>query len=70
MTALSALNLERAVFDIMGGIRSSGTSHDTAYGILLALTLLSWLAIGPLLVGYGLLVFIKWKERRRERRTL
>jgi hypothetical protein len=67
VTALSALNLERAVFDIMGGMHSSGTSHDTAYGIVIGLTLLAWLAIGPLLLAYGMLVFIKWRERRKER---
>ena len=31
VTTLTILNLEKAVFDIMGGLRESGTSNDSAY---------------------------------------
>ncbi len=48
---LTYLNLERAVFNIMGGIRNS-TSADAAYQILVTLTMLSTFAFIPLLVAY------------------
>jgi len=42
---LTALNLERAVFDIMAGVSpTEGTSADTAYSVLFALSLFSYLA--------------------------
>lgn len=52
IVALTALNLERAVFDIMGGLRESGTASDEAYGILFGLSLLSVLLFVPVLVCY------------------
>ena len=61
VTALTALNLERAVFDVMGGLREEGTAGDGAYGVLIGLTLLSTIMVGPLLLAYGLI----WFFRRR-----
>lgn len=64
VTALTALNLERAVFDVMSGLRDDGTSSDQAYGVLVGLTFLSTLLVAPLLLAYGLI----WFGRRRATR--
>jgi hypothetical protein len=55
VTALAALNLEHAVFEIMGGFRES-TARDGAYVILVLLTWLSFMAAVPLLLIYLVLV--------------
>ena len=48
-----ALNLEKVVFDIMGGIHDSDRSvNDTAYSALFLLTMCSLLAFVPLLAAY------------------
>lgn len=60
VTLLTALNLERAVFDIMGGMREK-TSHDSAYGILVLITMLSMILFVPLLIGYVVI----WMKKRR-----
>ncbi len=52
ITALTILNLEQAVFDIMGGVRNS-TPNDGAYAVLFTLTLLSSILVLPLLAIYG-----------------
>jgi hypothetical protein len=50
---LSALNLERAVFDLMGGIRpGEGTVNDAAYAALTGISMLSVLFFIPLLLIY------------------
>lgn len=50
---LTALNLEKVVFDFMGGIRKTdGTVNDAAYGALITITLLSTLLFVPLFVAY------------------
>ena len=50
---LTALNLERAVFDVMGDIRASErTVNDAAYGLLELISVISILAFLPLLVCY------------------
>jgi hypothetical protein len=61
VTTLTALNLERAVFDIMSGLHESGTANDAAYLVLNLLTVLSVLAFLPLLICYVILVC--WKAR-------
>jgi hypothetical protein len=58
IVALSALNLERAVFDVMGGLREQGTANDNAYAILFLLSLLSMLLFLPLLACYIVLVVL------------
>lgn len=63
VTALTGLNLERAVFDIMGGLREEGTPSDRAYEVLVVLTLFSTILVGPLLLGYGLIWFLRRKQR-------
>jgi hypothetical protein len=50
---LTALNLERVVFDFMGGIRASDrTVNDGAYGVLIMISMISALAFLPLLASY------------------
>ena len=55
VTTLTVLNLEQAVFNVMGGIREQ-TSNDTAFGILASITLFSMLAAPVLLIMYVFLV--------------
>ena len=52
VVTLTVLNLERAVFDVMGGLREGGTAGDSAYGVLVALTFLSVLLFIPLVICY------------------
>jgi len=53
---LTALNLERVVFDFMGGIRASDrTVNDAAYGVLVLISMISMLAFLPLLASYVVL---------------
>ncbi len=61
VTLLTALNLERAVFDIMGGTRER-TSHDGAYGILIMITVSSMMLFVPLLIGYIAILMQKRKS--------
>lgn len=51
ITVLTLLNLHRAVFEIMGGIRDP-TSHDSSYFILMLLTGISAVIIVPLIILY------------------
>jgi hypothetical protein len=51
VTALTVLNLEKAVFDIMGGGHES-TANDAAYMILFLITVLSVIASPFLLIAY------------------
>lgn len=51
ISILTMLNLQRAVFDLMGGMRNP-TPHDSAYFILTLLTGLSMILIIPLLIAY------------------
>lgn len=64
VTTLTFLNLERAVFDIMGGLRETGTANDSAYAVLATLTFFSALLFVPLLIAYIIVIVI-----RRERLT-
>jgi len=49
ITALTMLNLHRVVFNIMGGLRSA-TPHDSAYEVLIFLTIGSMILVIPLLI--------------------
>ena len=64
VSVLTAMNLERAVFDVMGGLREEGTASDQAYAVLIALTFLSTLLVGPLLLVY----LLTWYARRPKSR--
>lgn len=62
IVVLTMLNLERAVFDVMGGLREQGTAHDNAYAVLFLLSLLSMLLFVPLLICYVLLILVMRAE--------
>ena len=59
VATLALLNLERAVFDLMSGLREEGTANDAAYGALLLLTTYSLLASPVLLLGYLAAIFYR-----------
>lgn len=65
VAALSYLNLERAVFEVMAGLDTAGTANDTAYLVLLVITLLSVYAVVPLLLIYAWCCY----KRRRARQA-
>jgi hypothetical protein len=56
VTALVMLNLEKAVFDLMGGNREE-TQNDAAYMVLILISVFSVLASPILLIIYGALVY-------------
>ncbi|MFY9224475.1 MAG: hypothetical protein WAQ98_17510 [Blastocatellia bacterium] len=56
---LTMLNLERAVFNIMGGLRQPGTSNDSVYFILFVLSYLSMFLFVPLCLIYFVLIIHK-----------
>jgi hypothetical protein len=64
VTALTILNLDKVVFNIMGGGQPS--SDDGAYGFLLLVTFLSMWAFLPLLIAYIVLVVQAWRRRNAE----
>jgi len=65
VTTLFGLNLEHVVFDIMGGIRNP-SPNDTAYEVLFVLTMLSFFAFVPLLIGYLVLVFVARRPSKQD----
>jgi hypothetical protein len=56
VTGLVVLNLEKAVFDVMGGNRQP-TQNDAAYFVLLLISMLSIFATPVLLILCGFLVY-------------
>jgi uncharacterized membrane protein YqhA len=65
ISALTALNLHRVVFNIMGGVRNP-TPHDASYSVLLILTGLSVVLVGPLLIFYSIGIYYRVKARRNK----
>lgn len=61
VTSLTLLNLERAVFDVMGGLRELGTANDSAYAVLAMLTFLSVLLFVPLVIAYVTIIIVRYK---------
>lgn len=60
---LSMLNLEHVVFDLMSGIRAEDRSpHDSAYEVVLMLSMLSFIASPILLIAYGMLAWQAWRR--------
>lgn len=59
---LTAVNLEKAAFETMGGMRGERTANDSAYMILTLLSLLSILLLVPLVLAYSVLII---NERNR-----
>ena len=65
---LTILNLDRVVFDFMGGISPSTRSgNDEAYGILFLLAFFSFLLFVPVLTSYIILTVSTFFSRREER---
>ena len=56
ISTLTALNLHRVVFEIMGGVRNP-TPHDSSYLILMLLTGISMILTLPLLIAYGIGIY-------------
>lgn len=59
--ALAWLNLERAAFETMGGLRGEPTANDSAYALLTILAVLSFMLLPVLLVVYA----VVWGRARR-----
>lgn len=64
VAALTLLNLEQAVFDVMSGLRDNGTAGDTAYQYLFTLSVFSYLASPVLALIYGFAIWSRRKGRR------
>ncbi len=63
--ALTMLNLEHVVFNLMGGIRAEDRSiHDDSQGVVVMLTMFSIMASPVLLLGYLILVVHTYYETR------
>ena len=58
ISTLTALNLHRVVFNVMGGVRNP-TPHDSAYFVLLLLTTISIILIGPLIIAYIRFIYLR-----------
>lgn len=65
ITTLTALNLHRVVFDLMSGNRNP-TTHDGAYSILILLTGISIILTLPLLIAYGIGIYTRQRERKKQ----
>jgi hypothetical protein len=63
---LAMLNLERVVFNFMGGL-SERSGNDAAYEVLFGLSLISFVLFVPSLICYIALVFSKYEAVRQER---
>ena len=66
VVTLTALNLERAVFEVMAGIGRDPTANDGAYAVLFLLSALSFLSFLPLLLGYVALVIVALRKKRAQ----
>jgi hypothetical protein len=67
VVTLTELNLERVVFDLMGGIRQH-TAADESYGVLFMLSLFSIVIFIPLVICYFVLAMIRFVEFLQERK--
>ncbi|MCC6463418.1 MAG: hypothetical protein IT260_23305 [Saprospiraceae bacterium] len=61
IAALTALNLHRVVFDTMGGLHEP-SAHDGAYLVLFFLTLIASVLVIPLLIAYGVGIYLRRKQ--------
>lgn len=63
---LFVLNLEKVVFDLMGGVRPEDASvNDAAYGVLSLISALSFFLFLPFLIAYAVCVIDALKQRRQ-----
>ncbi|WP_282608280.1 hypothetical protein [Pelagibius sp. Alg239-R121] len=64
VTVLTGLNLEHVVFNIMSGLAPEDVSaNDASYGVLVAITTVSILALPFLAITYLVLIWLKFKSR-------
>jgi len=63
INVLTALNLDRVVFDSMCGIVNP-SSHDNAYVVLVVLSVISLILLIPLLIVYGTCIYWQYKQRK------
>jgi hypothetical protein len=63
IVALASLNLEHVVFELMGGF-SPATPNDSAYVLVLFLSIFSMAAAPVLLIFYGWLIFRTYRPAR------
>lgn len=69
VVALTALNLEHVVFNLMGGLRPEDTSaNDGAYFVVLVLSVLSVTIAPVVLLAYGILAYLAFRHRPGEPR--
>lgn len=66
VVSLTVLNLEKAVFDFMGGVRQ-GTASDEAYAILFMLSFLSFMLFVPLIICYIVLIVVAAQRERHKK---
>ena len=65
VVVLTMLNLEHVVFNIMSGIREEDRSaNDNAYGIVVLLSLISFMASPFLAIAYLVAVYHAWSRAR------
>jgi hypothetical protein len=64
VTALSALNLHRVVFNITGSY--SRTVHDETYGVLVLLMVLLWYSFPLTAIGYLVAAVVSGRKPRRD----
>lgn len=63
VVTLASLNLERAVYDIMGGFRTP-TRGDDAYGLLMFILLLSILLFPVTIISYIILAYRTYARQK------
>jgi hypothetical protein len=67
VVALTALNLEHVIFNIMAGIREhERTGNDVAYQVVFAISMYSILAAPFLIIAYTWLAIRAWGRRGKE----
>lgn len=66
INSLVYLNLERVVFNFMGGFRER-SANDTAYEVLWLIAILSVLLFLPILIAYLLVVQYKFYDKKKDK---
>jgi len=66
ISILTILNLHRAVFNIMGGVRNP-TPHDASYQVLMVLTGVSMILTIPLIITYCVGIYNSIRKRKLEK---
>lgn len=67
IVALAWLNLEHVVFQIMAGLHDPVISaHDSAYFVVLVLSVIAWVLLPFLLLAYVSVVVLRWRGRKAE----